>query len=245
MTDEKPADAPPPGGPKKKKLSTRWKVVIGVVAALLALWIASEIVVPRVASSYVENKIRSKYPEAESVSVSISAFPAARLAFKNYSKLTVKVRGVTLEDINFHSIALKSRKWPEGTFAATVLPAEMMRFFSATHSYVQQPALSLEGDAIKVTGRIDVGYATVDVVATGNLESRQGKQIFFVPDNVATGGVVNKAKAEAAVRETMAAGPVFVVRSDLPFDVTSIAAAGGRLRVAGTVDLSRALNVKL
>ena len=244
MTGEKPSDAPE-AGDVKKRLSTRWKVVIGVVAALLVLWVASEIVIPRVASSYVENRIRKKYPEATSVSVSMSAFPAVRMAFRDYSNLTVKVRGVTLEDISFDAIVLESRKWPRGTFAATVLPSEMMRFFSATHSYVRQPALSLDGDAIKVTGRIDVGYATVDVVATGNLESRRGKQIFFVPDNVATEGVNNKAKAEAAVRDTMAASPVFVVRSDLPFDVTTITAGGGRLKVVGTVDLSRALNIKL
>lgn len=232
-------------GVKTKRLKLGWKIAIAVACVLIALWIASEIVIPIVASSYVKNEIKKKYPQAQNVSVSIKAFPAIRLAFKDYSSLTVKVSDITLEDINFASIVLRSKKWPEGKFEATVLPDEIMRFFSASHSYVQQPALALDQDAIQVTGKMNIGYATVTITATGNLEPREGKQIYFVPSNISVVGVSNPARATSVVRDIMTANPVFVVRSDLPFDVTSIVAANGKLRVVGTVDLSKALNIQL
>ena len=216
-----------------------------IVGVLLILWIASEIAIPLIADSYIKNEIKKKYPQAQDVSVSVSAFPALRLAFRDYSSLTVKVRGITLEDINFYSIVLKSKKWPDGTFDATVLPGEMMRFFSATHSYVLQPALSLNQNAIQVSGRMNIGYATVNITATGNLEPRSGKQIYFVPDNITITGVSNTAKATGVVREIMAGNPVFVIRADLPFDVTAVKASNGKLQVIGTVDLSKALKIKL
>ena len=71
-----------------------------------------------IASSYIKGKVKNKYPQAQNVSVSVSAFPAIRLAFKDYSSLDVKVSGITIEGINFRTIELKSNKWPNGTYTA-------------------------------------------------------------------------------------------------------------------------------
>ncbi|MHB8894245.1 MAG: LmeA family phospholipid-binding protein [Candidatus Geothermincolia bacterium] len=230
---------------RKRRLGKGWIVAIVIVAVLLVLWIVSEIVIPAVASSYVKNEIKKKYPQAQDVSVSIRAFPAIRLAFKDYSRLVVKVRDITLEDVKFDSIVLESNKWPNGVFDATVLPSEIMRFFSATHSYVLQPQLAINSGAIQVSGKMNLGYATVSVSATGNLEPRGGKQIFFTPSNIEIAGIGNSAKATGVVRDIMASNPVFVIRADLPFDVTAVTASNGKIQVKGTVDLSKALNIKL
>jgi hypothetical protein len=230
---------------RKRRLGRGWKVLIVVVGVLLVLWIASEIAIPAIAANYIKNEIKKKYPQAQDVSVSVSAFPALRLAFKDYSNLTVKVSDVTLQGINFDRIVLRSKKWPDGTFTATVLPSEVMRFFSSTHSYVLSPQLAIENGQIQVSGKMNLGYATVSITATGKLVPRGGKQVFFVPGDIAIAGVSNTARASQAIRDIMAANPVFTIREDLPFTVSSVTALNNRITVRGDVDLSKALNIKL
>jgi hypothetical protein len=238
-----PRAAAPRAG--RRRLSRGWIAAIVVVAVLLVLWIASEIAIPRVASSIVKNEIKKRYPQAQDVSVSISAFPALRLAFKDYSTLEVKLSSVTLEGITFDSIVLNSNKWPAGTFDATVTPGEIMRFFSSTHSFILHPALSLSGDQVEVSGAMNIGFTTASVTATGNLEPRGGKQVFFNPTSISIAGVASTSSAQALVRQVMETNPVFVIREDLPFTVTAVTVSGGRLDVKGSVDLEKALNIKL
>jgi hypothetical protein len=231
---------------RKRRLSRGWKVLIIIVGVLLVLWIASEIAIPLIADNYIKGEITKKYPEAKDVSVSVSAFPALRLAFKDYSSLTVKVNGITLEGINFDRIVLRSKKWPDGTFAATVLPGEVMRFFSSTHSYVLSPSLAISNGQIQVSGRMNLGYATVNITATGKLVARgEGKQVYFVPTDIAITGVSNTVRATQVIRDIMAGNPVFTIREDLPFTVTAVTAVNNRITVRGDVDLSKALNITL
>jgi len=42
---------------------------------LIGLWVASELIIPRVAESYAKREIKKKYPEVKNLSVSIKAFP--------------------------------------------------------------------------------------------------------------------------------------------------------------------------
>jgi len=230
---------------RKRKSGRGWKIAIIVVAAIILLWGVSEITIPAIASSYLKGRIQKKYPQAHNVSVSVKAFPAIRLAFKDYSSLKVKVSDVALQGINFQTIALDSSKWPNGSFVATVQPGEIMRFFSSTHSYILQPQLALNQDLIQVSGKMNIGYATVNVTSTGNLDPRSGKELYFNPQTVTVTGVSGAAKAAEYVKQVMSASPVFVIREDLPFTVTAVSASNGSLEVKGKVDLSKALNMKL
>ena len=212
---------------------------------LVVLWVASEVFIPMIASSYITNKVKNKYPQAQDVSASVSAFPAIRLAFKDYTSLQVKVSGITIEGVTFKTIELKSNKWPDGTYAALVTPDDIMRFFTTTHSYVLQPSLSLAGGRIQVSGKMNLGYATAGITATGNLVSKGGKQIYFEPAAVTVTGIKSTQQAQNVIRNIMATQPVFVIREDLPFTVDTIAVTGDALVVKGTVDLEKALKVKL
>jgi len=55
-----------------------WKVLIIVVLVLVVVWVASEIAIPKIASSYIASKVKNKYPQAKNVSATVSAFPAIR-----------------------------------------------------------------------------------------------------------------------------------------------------------------------
>jgi hypothetical protein len=230
---------------RKRKSGKGWKIALIVVAALILLWGVSEIAIPAIASSYIKGRIQKKYPQAKNVSVSVKAFPAIRLAFKDYSSLSVKVSDVTLQGINFQTISLDSTKWPNGSFVATVQPGEIMRFFSSTHSYVLQPQLALNQNLIQVSGKMNLGYATVNLTSTGSLEPRDGKQLYFNPTTVTVTGVNGAARAADYVKQVMASSPVFVIREDLPFTVMAVSVSNGSLEVKGNVDLSKALNMKL
>ena len=222
-----------------------WKILIIVVLVLVILWAASEIAIPKIASTYITNKVKNKYPQARDVSASVSAFPAIKLAFKDYSSLTVKVSGITIEGVTFKTIQLKSSKWPAGSYTAVVTPDEIMRFFSTTHSYVLQPSLSLSGGKIQVSGEMNLGYAVAGIKATGNLAPKAGKQVFFEPAEITVTGMKSTTQAQNVIRQIMASDPVFVIRENLPFTVTGIAATSGAIVVKGNVDLEKALKVKL
>jgi len=247
MRQDSPKAAPPPArkaGPWKR-LHRGWKVLIIVVAVLIVLEVAGEIAIPRIASSIVVNKVKDKYPQAQDVSASVSAFPAIRLAFKDYSSLDVKVSGITIENINFKTIELKSNKWPNGTYTAVVTPGEVMRFFTTTHSYVLNPALSLVGNKIQVSGDMDLGYAVAGITAIGSLTPKEGKQVFFAPETITVNGIRSTGQAVDVIRNVMTSNPVFVIRENLPFTVTGISASGDAIQVQGNVDLAKALKVNL
>jgi len=235
--------------PKKagwwKRMRRGWKVLIIVVLVLVVVWVASEIAIPKIASSYIASKVKNKYPQAKNVSATVSAFPAIRLAFKDYSSLDIKVSGITIDNINFKTIQLKSNKWPDGTFTAVVTPNEIMRFFSTTHSYVLNPALSLSNGKIQVRGQMNLGYAVAGITATGNLTPKAGKQVFFDPADITVTGIKSTAQAQSVIRQIMASDPVFVIRDDLPFTVATVAASNDALVVKGQVDMEKALKVKL
>jgi len=235
-----------PAAPReRRRLSRGWIALITVVAVLLMVWIASEIAIPRIADSIIKNEIQKRYPQAQDVSVSVSAFPAIRLAFKDYSNLTVKVSNITLEGVAFDSIELDSKKWPLGTFDATVGPDAILQFFSSTHSYILRPTLDLSGDQVRVSGQMNLGFATVGITAVGALEPRGGKQVYFNPSSISVAGIQSTGAALTVIKQIMASNPVFTIREDLPFTVTAVTVSGGKLVVKGDVDLEKALKVKL
>lgn len=230
---------------RRRRISRGWLAIIIIAAVLLALLVAIQVAAPGIASRLVEAEISERYPEARDVKVEISAFPALKLAFKKYSSLRVTVSGITLQGINFDTIELESSQWPDGTFTAVVSPEEAMRFFSTSHSYVLSPSLSLESGKIRINGEMEIGRLRPDISSIGNLVARDGKSVFFVPETISVTGMPETGEAVNSVRQVMDTNPVFIVRPDLPFDVTSIAPTGGHLEVKGKVDLEKALDIKI
>ena len=220
-------------------------VLVIILAVLIVLWVASELIIPPIASSIAKGEITKRYPQATDVSVSIKAFPALKLAFKNYDSLTVKVGDITLQGVRFERIELKSSRWPLGTYTATLGQGEIARFFSLKNSYVIDPQLVVEQGAIQVAGDVDVGLLKVGVTSRGALEPVNGKLIFFRPGDIQVQGVRVPEGAVALVAQVMDDNPVFVVRADLPYTITSIVAEQGKLLIKGQVNLEKALNVKL
>lgn len=61
----------------KIRFYKRWYFIVPVilVTVLIGLWVASELIILRVAESYAKREIKKKYPEVKNLSVSIKAFP--------------------------------------------------------------------------------------------------------------------------------------------------------------------------
>lgn len=216
-----------------------------ILSVLLVLFLASELVIPRIAASYVKREIRKHYPTVKDLSVSVRAFPALRLAFKRYSRMTVKAGNITLQGIDFDSITLESPGWPGATFEAVIGQEEIGSFFSLASSYLEDPEVTLEDGALRITGSVDTGESSVEVVATGTLRALNGRNIYFEPLEVRAGGVRVTAAGLEAVRGVMDETPIFTVREDLPFNITGTQVDGGRLELSGSVNLEKALDFKL
>jgi hypothetical protein len=70
----------------------RW--TIAAIAAVVALLIASQLLLPEIAEREVENRLTEGGGEAE---VSLSAFPAARLLFDDGSRFEARASGLNLD----------------------------------------------------------------------------------------------------------------------------------------------------
>lgn len=225
--------------------SRGFKAAVIILAVLLVLWIAIEIAAPRIAEYVVRNEITKRYPDAEVVAVSVKAFPAIKLAFKNYDSLAATVAGITLQGVRFDLIRLESDEWPTGTFTATIDQDEIERFFSLKNSYVLDSQLSADEGGVIVAGNIEIKGKKVAVSAKGTLEPVEGRKVYFRPAEVQVMNVKVPEEAIARVREVMSINPVFVVREDLPYEITGIDVRRGKLVIKGNADLEKALNIKL
>ncbi len=225
--------------------SRGFKVLVAVLAIIIVLWAAIEIAAPLIADAIARREIQKRYPSATDVSVSIRAFPALKLAFKKYDSLKVQVGNATLQGVTFDKIALKSNSWPNGTFVATLGQGEIVKFFSMTNSYIENPQLSIQQNNILVSGIVNVGPFTVNVTSGGALEAVNGKTVYFRPATLDVLGVKAPEAAVALVRQVMDQNPVFIVRQDLPYVITGIAAEQGKLVISGSVNLEQALNIHL
>jgi len=225
--------------------SRGFKVLVAVLAIIIVLWAAIEIAAPLVADAIAKREIQKRYPSATDVSVSIRAFPALKLAFKKYDSLKVQVGNVTLQGVTFDKIVLKSNSWPNGTFVATLGQGEIVKFFSLKNSYIENPQLSIQQNNILVSGMVNVGPFRVNVTSGGALEAVNGKTVYFRPATLDALGVKAPEAAVALVRQVMDQNPVFVVRQDLPYVITGIAAEQGKLVISGSVNLEQALNIHL
>lgn len=220
------------------------KIIIIVVVVFLVLWLATELLIPPIASKYIKREISKRYPQAGEVSVSVGAFPAIKLAFKQYNNLEIEAEHITIEGILFDSIKLSSDRWPDATYRATIGPEEIDRFFSDTGSFLVNPKAGIQGDALHLSGRVQVGSVVADVTATGTLRM-DGQRVFFVPLTIDVSGVKTPQKAIDQVSETMSQASVFTIREDVPFTVSQILVRNGKLVIDGAVNLEEALDFKL
>lgn len=220
------------------------RIIVALILCFLLLWLVSELALPPIASRYVKREIDSRYPEAGDVSVSVSAFPAVKLAFKKYDDLEVEGKLITIEGILFDSIKLRSDGWPGATYRATIGPQEINRFFTSAGSFLLNPEAGIVGDVLYLSGTVQVGSTAADVKATGTLRA-DVQDIFFMPVTIEVSGVTSTQKAIDQVNEAMSRSPVFVIREDVPFTVSEITVRGGKLVVDGTVDLEDALDFEL
>ena len=225
--------------------SRAFKAPVIIVVVLLLLWAITEIAGPPIAEAVVKGMIQDRYPQATDPSVSISAFPALKLAFKKYDKLTVIVNVITLEGVSFDSIELISDEWPVGRFRGVIRPDEIQRFFSLKHSYVIDPQLTIQENQLSVAGKVNVGGLKVSVNAVGTLEPVDGKKIFFKPQDIQVAGIPLAGQGVTLVQQVMQENPVFTVREDLPYATTQIIIEQGKMVIKGTVDMQKALNIKL
>ena len=234
--------------PQKKSFMRSWafKAPIIIILVLLILWGITEIAGPPIAEAVVKGMIQDRYPQVTDPSVSISAFPALKLAFKKYDKLTIIVNVmITLQGVNFDHIELRSSEWPAGRYRAVIRPEEIQRFFSLKNSYVIDPQLTIQENELSVAGKVNVGNFKVSVNAVGTLEPVDGKKIFFRPQNIQVAGIPLASQGVTLVKQVMEANPVFTVREDLPYTISQIFVEQGRLVLKGNVDMEKALNIKL
>jgi len=220
------------------------RIVIILVLTFLVLWLATELFLPSTASRYIKREIRERYPQAGEVSVSVGAFPAIRLVFKQYDHLEIEAEQITIEGILFYSIKLSSDSWPDATYRATIGPEEIDRFFSDTGSFLVNPRVEIQGDVLLLSGGVEVGSMVASVNATGTLRP-DGQWVFFVPRTIEVAGVKAPQKAIEAVEEAMRLTPAYTIRENVPFTISEILVRDGKLVIDGGVDLEEALDFKL
>ncbi len=203
----------------------------------MLLWGVSEIIIPMFAVRYVREKIDAKYPDIDNVVVTIRAFPALKLAFQKYDKLKIHLDGAKLEGFKFITLTLESNEWPEGRFTAILSEEEINRFFTVESNRLVEGRVKLKDDMSFFVGRIRTSFGSVNVTASGKLEPQSGRFVFFIPEDIEVGAVTVGKELTISIRGAFEEAPIYVVRKNLPYRISSIQISEGNLKISGTVEL--------
>lgn len=224
--------------------SRGFKAIIIIVSVVVLLFVASEIAIPLVADAYIKNKLKEKYPTATDVSVSVSAFPEFMLAFKKYSHLEVSASSITIENVNLDRVKLTSRSWPMAQCEGWVRQGELNRVFDPKSGALLDPLITLAPDTVHVSGRLKT-LRLIDVEAVGKLRVTDGRYVYFDATEVGSPQRQLSASDKATVISLISQNPIFVIREDLPFTITTITVQDGLMHVTGVADMEKALNIHL
>lgn len=224
-----------------KKKAT--KVVLVALLALIILWGSSEIIIPMFAVRYIREKISNKYPGIENIVVTIRAFPALKLAFQKYDTLKIHLDGAKLEGFTFSILDLESNGWPSGGFTAVLSEDEINRFFTVESSKLKEGKVSLEDNRSYFKGKAKTSLGYAIVTASGSLEPRDGRFIFFIPEKIEVGSLPLGEEWTASIKGAFEEAPIYVVRKDLPYRISTIRISGGNLKISGTVELDKILSL--
>ena len=78
---------------------------------------------------------------------------------------------------------------------------------------------------------MNLGYAVAGITATGSLMPRKVRKCFSIRQTITVTGIKSTGQAVDVIRTVMTSDPVFVIRDDLPFTVTTVAASNDALVV--------------
>ncbi|MDD5748471.1 MAG: hypothetical protein PHP64_05445 [Actinomycetota bacterium] len=221
------------------------KVTIIVFSIILVIFVASEIVIPAVACRYIKSEVKKRYPEVKDLSVSIKSFPAFMLLFKKYNKLKLSCRNITIEGVNFDSLVLTSSFYPDARVKAELSENRINQMFSSTESFILNPKISLFEEKITVVGEAKLEIGTFDIFASGNLELRNKREIYFKPDDIEVLGTSSPGQVVDVIRNVALETPLLIVRKDLPVEIESIASKPKNLVTRGKLNLKTALKISI
>lgn len=221
------------------------KVCLIIFSIIIILYVLSEIFIPVAASKYVRREIEKRYPEAKDVTVSVRAFPAFRLLFKKYSRLKVSAKEITVEGVRFDSVSLESKSYPQADVEGIISEERINEMFSSSSSFVINPKITLLKSNINVYGRVNLSFGSFYISANGNLEVRDGREIYFIPQSIEVLGARAPEQILSAIQSIANETPLLVVRKDLPITLSSVVSEPGKLIASGKLDLKAAFNLSL
>ena len=224
--------------------SKGFKVTLIIVGILVVLFVASEIAIPLAADAYIKGKLKEKYPSATDISVSVGAFPEFMLAFKKYSHLDVEAGSITIENINLNSMRLTSKAWPMARCEAFVKQDEINRVFAPKSGLLMNPAVTLDPNTLRVSGQLRT-TRLLDVEAVGTARVRNGRYVYFDAAGVSSPQKQLTAAEKTSVINAISQNPIFLIRENLPFTITSITVEDGLLHITGAADMEKVLNIHL
>ncbi len=219
------------------------KALVIIILPLIIIWGLSEIIVPMFAVRYVREAISNKYPGIENIVISVRAFPALKLAFRKYDKLKIHLDGAKLEGFTFSILELESTRWPYGGFTAVLSEEEINRFFTVESTKLKEGKVALKGNRSYFVGKVRTSVGYTRVTASGKLEPREGRFIFFIPENIEMGSVQLGQEWTSSVKGAFEEAPVYVVRKDLPYRISTIQISEDKLEISGTVGLDKILTL--
>jgi hypothetical protein len=97
---------------------------------------------------------------------------------------------------------------------------------------------------VRVSGRLKT-LRLIDVEAVGKLRVTDGRYVYFDATEVGSPQRQLSASDKATVISLISQNPIFVIREDLPFTITTITVQDGLMHVTGVADMEKALNIHL
>jgi hypothetical protein len=125
-----------------------------------------------------------------------------------------------------------------------VRQGELNRVFDPKSGALLDPLITLAPDTVRVSGRLKT-LRLIDVEAVGKLRVTDGRYVYFDATEVGSPQRQLSASDKATVISLISQNPIFVIREDLPFTITTITVQDGLMHVTGVADMEKALNIHL
>lgn len=168
-----------------------WKKGMALVALLLIIFLASEVILPSMAGRKVREEIIANTDNIEELKVKAEVFPAFKVLFSRLDHLSVEADGLEKDDLFFKEIKAGYSQIllaDDGEIMAYNNDLKVILTETAINDYIDRryPELknfqvNLESDRVFMEGYLNVFDSKIQISLTGEFNLKTPAKIQFIP----------------------------------------------------------------
>ena len=173
----------------RRKKGFFWNIVL----VLLVIFLAAELLLPRLASRQLEEILRRETEQIESLKIAVSSFPAPEILLGRLDFVDIKAAGVIVEGLYLDSLSVEYRDiilrdhsfTGDNTFLEILVKEEgLNQYIQTKYPELKDFKLVLLPGQVLLGGVINFLEATINLQLTGRLFITEQAEVEFIPENL-------------------------------------------------------------